>query len=244
MSKIRRKRAVVLALIAFFCTAASVSVDWRRFGGGFLAFFKSRSGPIVVSTGGPSAGSNGAHIADAQNVHHDGSSLPVLALASSHRHAASSATGTGDDGDLFKYGNPAAGGIPPGSFIVARNDAPPTVDRGTVPPVDVPVAPEITGGPAPGGVTTPAPAPTIGGAVLPATDAGTPPAPAPSSTPPAPAPTPTQSGTTDPNGGDGGTPAPAPLPPVSVIPEASSLQMMSLGLLFLAVAAARRRKTR
>ena len=46
MFKTKRKRAVVLALIAFFCTAATtyVAVDWKRFGGGFLAYFKGGKG--------------------------------------------------------------------------------------------------------------------------------------------------------------------------------------------------------
>jgi len=223
MFKTRRKRAVVLALIAFFCTAASVSVDWRRFGGGILAFFTTRSGPIVAVTGGRSAGSDGVHIADVSANRHDGGSPPVLASAVARHHRASTTAVTGnDDEDLFKYGNPAAGGIPPGSFIVAKNDAPPVVDHGAPTPEGGRIAPEITGSPAPAdGVTTPAPTPTTGNGALPVRGAGT----------------------TDPGGGDGATPPPSPLPPVSVIPEASSLQMMTLGVLFLAVASARRRKT-
>ena len=135
MFKTRRKRAVVLALIAFFCTAVSVSVDWRRFGGGFLSFFKGRSGTIVAATGGRAAGSPGVRIADAPAGHHDGGSSPVPALAAPRKHPASSAAGAGNgDEDLFKYGNPAAGGIPPGSFIVARNDAAPAADHGVPTP--------------------------------------------------------------------------------------------------------------
>ncbi len=53
----------------------------------------------------------------------------------------------------------------------------------------------------------------------------------------APTPAPTQSGTTD-----NPPPPPPPLPPVTAVPEASSLAMMSLGALFLAVAASRKRK--
>ena len=274
MFKTKRKRAVVLALIAFFCTAATtyVAVDWKRFGGGFLAFLKGgRGDPVVASTSG--SGSKADRSSVIESNHAATGTLPHLAAVGSRKHtsgATGGANGNKSDDDLFKYGNPAAGGIPPGSFIVAQNDTP---GGGEAPPAfGAPAA----GSPAPGGdsgggVTSPAPAPTgtnggstdtgLGGKTLtpPAPPAATPPAatpPAatpPAATPPAasppadtpPAPPPTQSGTTDdPPAPPTDSPAPPPssLPPVSPVPESSSLAMMSLGALFLAVAAARRRQ--
>ena len=286
MFKTKRKRAVVLALIAFFCTAAVtyVAVDWKRFGGGFLAFFKGDHGNPVVASHGGSSDSKAGRMAAGDSSHSNGPALPRLAAATSRKHASGltgGANGGKSDDDLFKYGDPAAGGIPPGSFIVAQNDTPTggnTGGAGSPAPSGAPAAPEATGSPAAGGgegggggVSSPAPAPTgtNGGSTdsgLPGTKTPTP-APPPAATPPAatppaqtppasppvdaPAPAPTQSGTTD----DPGTPPPPPsgptdtpappstsLPPVSAIPEASNLAMMSLGALFLAVAASRKRK--
>jgi hypothetical protein len=283
MLKTKRKRAVVLALIAFFCTGAAtyVAVDWKRFGGGFLAFFKhDKRDPAMASRGG-APGSKADRMALGDTHASNGPALPALATASARRHT-SGVTGGANrgkaDDDLFKYGDPAAGGIPPGSFIVAQNDTPGggggNGGAGAPASVGVPGAPDTFGSPAPGGgggVTSPAPAPagTNGGSgdtgivgtgktPTPAPPAATPPAatpPAatpPAATPPAgsppagtpPAPAPSQSGTTD----DPGTPvpptdAPPPItsvPPVSSVPEASPLAMMSLGALFLAVAASRR----
>ena len=259
MFKTKRKRAVVLALIAFFCTAAVtyVAVDWKRFGGGFLAFFKGGKGdPVLASTGG-SSGSQAGQMAAGDITHSNAPALPKLVAVASRRHTsgiAGGANGHKPDDDLFKYGNPAAGGIPPGSFVVAQNDTPSGGNDGG--------AGAPAGGPAPAGgegsgpgVSSPAPAPAgtgpsdggLSGGGTGAPPAATPPAGSPPATPPAsppidaPAPAPTQSGTTD----DPGTPPPPPstsLPPVSAVPEASSLAMMSLGALFLAVAAARKRK--
>ena len=279
MFKTKRKRAVVLALIAFFCTAATtyVAVDWKRFGGGFLAFLKGGKGdPVVASTSG--SGNKADRSSIIENNHAATGTLPHLAAVGSRKHtsgATGGANGNKSDDDLFKYGNPAAGGIPPGSFIVAQNDTPAggATGGGEAPATfGAPAA----GSPAPGGdsgggVTSPAPAPagTNGGSTdtglggktptPPAPPAATPPAatpPAatpPAATPPAasppadtpPASPPTQSGTTDdPPAPPTDSPAPPPssLPPVSPVPESSSLAMMSLGALFLAVAAARRRQ--
>jgi hypothetical protein len=266
MFKTKRKRAVVLALIAFFCTATAtyVAVDWKRFGGGFLAFFKSGKGDAIAATGG-TTGSKGGRMTLGDSKAPNSPALPLVAAATSRRHTSgvrSGADGHKSDDDLFKYGDPAAGGIPPGSFIVAQNDTPGGGNdggAGFAPTAGAPAAPEGEGsGP---GTTSPAPAPAgtnagtsdgglSGGgngtppAPMPPAPAPTPPvAPPPAGSPPAatpPAPAPTQSGTTD----DPGTlpPAPSPsLPPISAVPEASSLAMMSLGALFLA-AAARKRK--
>ena len=258
MSNNKRKRAVVLALIAFFCGAtAFVSVDWKRFGGGFLAFFHPRSEPIpsYASSGKPSSGGT---LGSAGDSHAGPAPLPPLVALGERRHA----TGVGGSGghkpdeELFKYGDPAAGAIPPGSFLVAQNDTAGS-GAGAPAPVGGSAAPETAVGPGSGdtgdsgggGVTSPAPAPAGngggggGGILFPTPTPSPSPAPAtppvtpppvvspPTSTPPAP--TPTQSGTSD---------QPGNLPPVSAVPEASGAAMMGLGALFLAVAATRRRK--
>ena len=276
MATNKRKRAVVLALIAFFCGAtAYVGVDWKRFGGGFLAFFKHRGDP-VVATGG--AAPSNAHVLPTSNESRP-SPGPNLSVASagSHRHTSSVGGGSGghkDDEDLFKYGDPAAGGIPAGSFVVAQNDTPGGGNGGAAPEAPSLGAPAVaeaaasplSGGDSGGGggVSSPAPAPGGGGgsgdggiivkSPTPApSPAGTPASPTPA--PASPAPAPTQSGTGDQNngGGDGGTDGdptgggttPAtPVPPVSAVPEASNAAMMGLGALFLAVAATRQRKSR
>ena len=257
MSKTKRKRAVVLALIAFFCTAAVtyVAVDWKRFGGGFLAFFKGDHGNPVVASHGGSSDSKAGRMAAGDSSHSNGPALPRLAVATSRKHTSGltgGANGGKSDDDLFKYGDPAAGGIPPGNFIVAQNDAPGGGNGGGFPSVGTPAAPETSGSPAAGGegggsggVTSPAPAPAgtnsgsgdsgltgTGKTPTPAPPAGTPPSasPPPAATPPAasppadtpPAPAPTQSGTTD----DPGTPAPpidSPPPPSTSLPPVSAV---------------------
>jgi len=268
MFKTKRKRAVVLALIAFFCTAAVtyVAVDWKRFGGGFLAFFRGNGEQHLASSGGHSADAGSGHIDDGATNHSNSPSLPQMTAAVAHRKrlaGASGGSGHGkSDDDLFTYGNPAAGGIPPGSFIVAQNDTPSGIAGGGTGPSPSPSgAGEDGSSSGGGGVSSPAPAPSTGnggsGEIVlsgtgktttpasPPPPASTPPSPA-APTPPAPAPTPTQSGTTsDPPAPPTDTPPsspPASLPPVSAVPEASSLAMMSLGALFLAVAAQRKRK--
>jgi hypothetical protein len=236
MFKTKRKRAVVLALIAFFCTAAAtyVAVDWKRFGGGVLAFFKGGKNDVVVGSTGGASGSAPIRLAAGGNQN---SSAPLTVAAGTHKHISGAGGGAGghkSDDDLFKYGDPAAGGIPPGSFIVAQNDAPPVANvggTGAPAPAGTPEAGGEGGG-GDGGVTSSAPGPTGGGALL-----GSGPT---TSTPAAPTP----SGPSDPGGGLGATPPPAPLPPVSAVPEASSLAMMSLGALFVAAAATRRRRAR
>lgn len=273
MFNTKRKRAVVLALIAFFCGAtAVVAVDWKRFGGGFLAFFKPRSEPVAsyAGSGAPAGGGILTAMADS----HPGAAPPTqLAAPATHRHTSSVGGGSGShksDDDLFKYGDPAAG-IPAGSFVVAQNDTPSgggSAGAGpSLPGVSAPdtSATAPSGGDAgDGGVSSPAPAPTDGGTgdggivvktptPSPSPSPATPtPSPAPppvvsTPTPPAPAPTPTQSGTSDQDPGNGGgdTPPPVvvpPTPPVSAVPEASNAAMMGLGALFLAVAAMRRRQ--
>ena len=281
MFKTKRKRAVVLALIAFFCTAAVtyVAVDWRRFGGGFLAFFKSGKNEPVASSGNGAAGSRPVQLAQAGTLHPAAPALPVVRTMGSRRHAAGvGGNGHASEDDLFKFGDPAAGGIPPGSFIVAQNDTPAGNNgggAGFTPLAGAPAAQETGGSDGGGpGVSSPAPAPAGTGAgpgdgglsgggkgtTPPPPPAGSPPAttpPAPTppvGSPPAatpPAPAPTQSGTTD------DPPPPPPpveppidsppppstsLPPVSAVPEASSTAMLTLGLLFAAAAASRKRK--
>ena len=277
MFKTKRKRAVVLALIAFFCVGATtfVAVDWKRFGGGFLAFLRGKGDPVVATSGSSGAGAGATHqlTSDLPPPH---AAAPLqVAIASTRRHTSGIAHGTGggkSDENLFKYGDPAAGGgIPPGSFIVAQNDNNGGGNRGDS-PAPGPASPAVTGAaPAPGGDTggvggggggggafgTPAGSNPGGGDTgLPPTS-GTPAAPSPPVSPPvtpsppvsptpsppspSPAPSPGQSGSTDP-----GTPTPPPptIPPTpSAVPEASNLAMMSLGALFLAVAASRRRKS-
>ena len=145
----KRKRAVVLALIAFFCGATTyVAVDWKRFGGGFLAFFKHKGDPIVASYGSGSSSGAGEQSA-LGNSHSNSASLPQLAPASSRRHTSSAGGVSGGhkpDDDLFKYGDPAAGGIPAGSFVVARNDTPTgggNTGGGAAPALVALAAPEI-----------------------------------------------------------------------------------------------------
>jgi hypothetical protein len=236
MQNAKRKRAIVLALIAFFCTAAAtyVAVDWKRVSGGLLARLNGRDGnydkSIASSAAAMSAG-GGVAVAKAPAVdfmpQDAQANQQEVALATTRRHLAGVGGGFGSfksrsDDDLFKYGDPAAG-IPAGKFIVAQND-----------PTSGPAerAPDLSGGIAAPGITGPrtevtsaAPAPTGNGG--PAGDgllrtSGTP------------ADTPSPS---DPGGGTPSAPAPA-----TAVPEASSLAMMSLGALFLAVAAARRRQ--
>ena len=268
MLKTKRKRAVVLALIAFFCTAATtyVAVDWKRFGGGFLAYFRGKGDATVASKPGSGiGGSGGVRVASADDVHDSGASLPRLAGSNGRKHTAEASHGAGgghkSDEDLFKYGDPAAGGIPPGRFIVAENEGGGGAHGGEGPPAAPQVsspapAPEfgapggsngglndsgLTGrastpsssNPPPPPPTTPVtPTPPVSGP-----PAGTPPA---DTTPPPPS-DPTQAGNTDP-----GTPVPpsSPVPssPVSAVPEASTTSMMALGALLLAVAASRQRK--
>lgn len=247
MFNTKRKRAVVLALIAFFCGAtAVVAVDWKRFGGGFLAFFKPRSEPVMAyaGSGAPAGGAILTAMADS----HPGAAPPTqLAAPSTHRHTSSVGGGSGghkSDDDLFKYGDPAAG-IPAGSFVVAQNDPPGgggNAGGGAAPSIPGISAPDTsvtapTGGDTGGGVSSPAPAPTDGGTgdggivvktptPSPSPSPGTPtpsPAPPPVISPPtpstpAPAPTPTQSGTSDQDPGNGGGDTPAPPPPVVVPP--------------------------
>ena len=280
MSNNKRKRAVILALIAFFCGAtAFVSVDWKRFGGGFLAFLKPKGDPVVAHAGRATPAGGGILTVLRESPAGAGQPPALTGPAASHRKnkLAGGAGGHLSDDDLFKYGEPAAGAIPPGSFLVASNDTP----GGGSGPVGGLSATETDGGSSSGGeagggsgVGSPAPAPTGGSggfgdgdvihkspAPTPApttpapSPAGSPPAPAPAPAPtpgapaPAPSPAPTQSGTSDENPGPGGggtppvdTPPPvAPTPPVSAVPEASESAMMALGVLFLAVAATRRR---
>ncbi len=284
MFKTKRKRAVVLALIAFFCTAATtyVAVDWKRLGGGFLAYFKGKSTQAVASGGGSSSGTRVARTPTIADAHPAAAPLTRLAAADMPRHGGTDGSSGGhpSDDDLFKYGDPAAGGIPPGSFIVAQNETPGgNTNNGGLPAPAPAAAPAAAEGAAPapagggesggGGVSSPAPSPTgsIGGSgdagIFPKAPTPSPPPanpptttpPPPSSTPVAsppadtpPAPAPGQDGSTsDPGNGDGDptgggtTPISSPAP-ASAVPEASDLAMMSLGALFLAVAATRKRK--
>lgn len=265
MSNNKRKRAVVLALIAFFCGAtAFVSVDWKRFGGGFLAFFKHKSEPLPAYASGSGTPSGSGTLGGARESHAGSAPLPQLVALAGHRHAdhVGGSGGRKPDEDLFKYGDPAAGGIPPGSFLVAQNDTAGNGNGGAGAPTPVGgAAPETAVNPASGdsgdsggGVSSPAPAPGgtggagDGGILLPTPTPSPSPAPTPPGSPPPPvvspptstppAPTPTQSGTSGENPGNGG----GDLPPVSAVPEASDAAMMGLGALFLAVAAARRRR--
>ena len=291
MFNTKRKRAVVLALIAFFCGAtAYVAVDWKRFGGGFLAMFQHKADTGVASAGAGSSPRGPAQVALA-DPQPNPAAPPKLTVPASHRHTSGVGGGSGSpksDDDLFKYGDPAAGGLAPGSFVVAQND---TSGAGTPASLGVAAAAETSAGETPGGVsggegggvTSPAPAPGIGslnpgdGSVAvktPAPSPSTTPAPSPTpvaSTPPAVTPpAPAQSGTSDQNPGDGGTGlggnsdgdtglggngnggtgtgtgdggnGGGTPPPASAIPEASNAAMMGLGALFLAVAAARKRK--
>lgn len=263
MFKTKRKRAVVLALIAFFCTAATtyVAVDWKRLGGGFLAYFKGKGSQTVASGGGSSSGTRVARLPTSTDSPQGSATLPRLAAVDMPRHGSTGGGSGGHkpDDDLFKYGDPAAGGIPAGSFVVAQNETPGGGNSGGTdapPSIGAPAAPEIAGATSDGdtggggSVTSPAPAPAgtnggsgDGGVVV---KTPTPPPPPTSSTPTPPPPT--QSGGTgaqNPSDGDptgGGTTPVSPTPPVSAVPEASNAAMMGLGALFLAVAATRQRK--
>ena len=246
MPKIKRKRLIVLALLAFFCCGAVIGVDWRRLGGGFLAFLKGRQDPVVVLGGRSPA--DGSAVAANRNPAPRATG-PKLATASAHRHAhgaddASGGHGKPDDDDLFKYGLPAAGGISPGSFVVAQNDTPAGGNPGN-PTLPAIVTVSDAGGPAPtgGDVTSPAPGPLVGPSDAGLTGGKTTPTPAPSPVSSTPAPAPGQPGGPDQGPGDvGSTPPPPSSAPVSTVPENSPLAMMGLGALFIAVAAARRRR--
>ncbi len=265
MFKTKRKRAVALALIAFFCVGATsfVAVDWKRFGGGFLAFLRGKGDPVVAT--GASSGEGGSHQAAGDAPPAPTAAPLQVAIASTRKHTSGASHGTGggkSDEDLFKYGDPAAGGgIPPGSFIVAQNDNNGGGNGGSPAPAPGPASPAVTseapapggdsgGGGSGGGFATPAGSNPGGGdtGLPPSTSTPAAPTPPVSPSPPvsptpspsAPAPAPGQSGSTDP-----GTPTPPPpsIPSTpSAVPEASNLAMMSLGALFLAVAATRRRK--
>jgi len=254
MFNTKRKRAVVLALIAFFCGAtAVVGVDWKRFGGGFLAFFKPKSEPVPAYASGGGTPSGGGILTASAGSHPDaGPQLQPAAPATTQRRT-SSVGGSGShksENDLFKYGDPAAGGIPPGSFVVAQNDTPggggnagapaPAPVGGLSAPDTAATAPSggDTGG---SGVTSPAPSPSGGsgdGGIVVKTPAPSPATPTPSPAPPpvvspptpstpspspAPAPTPTQSGTSDQDPGNGGGDTPPPPPPVVVPPPVSAV---------------------
>jgi len=285
MFKTKRKRAVVLALIAFFCTAATtyVAVDWKRFGGGFLAYLRGKGDPATALRGTGSSSQRVAQLGSGEASHPPSPALRRLAVATSHKPAYGAGQGGGhkSEEDLFKYGDPAAGGIPPGSFIVAQNDTPGGGGNGggNAAPAPGPAAPEVTS-PAPGpegggagGAGAPAGSngnpgdtglPNHGGTATGGTP--TPPTPTPPVSPPppisppppvTPAPPvesppanppvtdPIQAGGGTDTGPGGTTPTPPPpiSAPVSPVPEASSVSMMALGALFLAVAASRRRKT-
>jgi len=238
MLKDKRKSSVVLALLAFFCTAAAtyVAVEWKRVGGSLIALVKGKddkdgkgdSNRAVAASMASNVAVAKAPAVDFMPLDEPGHE-PEVALLNTRRHVASVGSGSGSfkgnsEDDLFKDGDPAAG-VPPGKFIVAQNDTPSApAERGpdTGGGIDGPGVSGVVSA-----VTGPAPAPTgnggIGGGGLlqPSTPVASPPA----GTPPA-----------------GSPPAPATPPaPISSIPEASSLAMMTLGSLFLAVAAARRR---
>lgn len=231
----KRKRLVVLALLACFCCGAVVGVDWRHMGGAFMAFLRGKHDPVVVLGGRSPVDVDGSAIAVNRTTPQTPG--PRLSTASTHRHAhggagASGGHGKPDDDDLFKYGAPAAGGISPGNFVVAQNDAPGGADPGT------PAVVTDAGGPAPAGdgVTSPPRGPSVG-----PTDAGLSGGKAPT-TPDTPPPPGEPTGTDpDPGGGLGTTPT-LPTPPVSAVPETSPLAMMGLAALFIAVAASRRRR--
>jgi len=230
MLKDKRKRAIVLALLAFFCTAAAtyVAVEWKRVGGSLVALVKGKDDKSAANRA--VAASLAANMAAAKAPalgfmpQDEPAHEPEVALMNTRRPVAS--VGGGSDSfksksedDLFKDGDPAAG-IPASKFVVAQNDAPASLsDRGSDTGGGI-------GGPGVSGiisaVTGPAPAPTGnggpggGGLLQPSTPVASPPA---------------------------GTPTTPPTPsaPIPSIPEASSLAMMTLGALFLAAAAARRR---
>jgi len=236
MHKIKRKRLAVLALLAFFCCGAGVGVDWRHLGDGFLAFFKGKHEPVVAAGGRSPADADATVLAERDTGPQ--AAGPRLAPASVRRHALGRVDAGGghrkpDDEDLFKYGLPAAGGIPAGSFVVAQNEA--RAGGGPGAP-DVPAALDAGGlAPAGGDVTQPA-AEQLSGPTEAAVIGGTAP-----TTPPA-APAPGQPGGDGQDPGDGGTtPVPAPVS-VSAVPETSPLAMMALATLFIALAASRRRR--
>jgi len=208
----KRKRAVVLALLAFFCTAAAtyVAVEWGRVSGSLIALVKGKDD-------GKSASNQAVAMSMASNValakapalefipQDEPAHEPEVALMNVRRHVASAGGGSDSfkgksEDDLFKDGDPAAG-IPAGKFIVAQNDTP--------------AAPDAAGGTSGAGVS---------GVVSSVAGA---------------APAPTGNGGT---GGGGLLQPTTPAAPTPAIPEASSLAMMTLGGLFVAVAAARRRK--
>jgi hypothetical protein len=218
----KRKRAVVLALLAFFCTAAAtyVAVEWRRVGGGLIALVKGKDDKDASNRAVAASLAANVAVAKAPAIdfmpQDEPAHEPEVALLNTRRNVAS--VGGGSDSfkgksedDLFKDGDPAAG-IPPGKFMVAQNDTPsgPDTAGGIAGPGLSGVVSAVTG---------PAPAPTGnggsggGGLLQPSTPVTSPPT---------------------------GTPTTPPAP-IPSIPEASSLAMMTLGALFLAVAAARRR---
>jgi hypothetical protein len=242
MPKIKRKRLVVLALLAFFCCGAVVGIDWRRLGGAFVAFFKGKHEPVLVLGGRSPA--DGSAVAASRNPT-SRSTPPRLTAASARRRAqgaddAAGGHGQDDEDDLFKYGLPAAGGIPAGSFVVAQNDEP--VGGNPVGPESPNLSVATSAGPGAGdAVTGPAPGPLTGPTDAGLTGGKAPSSPSPSPSPAAPAPAPSQSGTgdQDPGGDLGSTP---PSAPVSTVPETSPLAMTALAALFIAVAASRRRQ--
>jgi hypothetical protein len=96
MFNTKRKRAVVLALIAFFCGAtAVVGVDWKRFGGGFLAFFKPGSEPVPAYAVGGTPSGGGILTASADSHPHDGPPPRLAAPAATHRRTSSVGGGSG-----------------------------------------------------------------------------------------------------------------------------------------------------
>jgi hypothetical protein len=242
MSKTQRQRAIGLALLASLCLVAlsTVAVDWKRFGGGFLAFLHGRSGAAGAVAAGSSTGPGASHVADASDTRAGSATLPRSGALVPHRGKGGGGGHGGRtlDADLFEYGDPSAGGIPPGSFVVAQDEPEGGGGSGAT------GAPEAGAGPAGGnsggdggGMTAPAPGrstgkpgdtglPVAGGGSTPptppATDPTTPVAP--------PATDPIQSGSSD----GGGTPPPSIPTPVSAVPEASSAAMLALGALFLA----------
>jgi hypothetical protein len=245
MLKTRRRRAAVLALIAFFCTAAAtyVAVDWKRFGGGILAMFKGQHEDHLVlrgSSGLPGAG--GLHSSDASGASNHQASLPQIASGRSHGAKRIAGAGKSAD-DLFAYGDPAAG-IPAGSFLVASNDTPTPGDvgggagapagagatEGGGAPASGGNGGQSDGGSSSGGGGTGSGGTgsggtgggdTIGGGTGGGSTGG--------------------GGDTGGGGTGGGGTGGGVVPPTSAVPEASELAMMSLGALFLAVAAQRKR---
>lgn len=95
MLKTKRKRAVVLALIAFFCIGATtfVAVDWKRFGGGFLAFLRGKGDTAVATNGAPGGGSSHAVTSDAPSA--PAPAPQRVAIASTRKHTSGAPHGTG-----------------------------------------------------------------------------------------------------------------------------------------------------